>query len=311
MNDQWIRRLGLVVFSGEKGLDLSEFHVRFEIAAADLESPNNASIRVYNLSRETVQKIRGEFSEVVVNAGYQNGNYGVIFQGTIKQFRIGKENNTDTYLDILAADGDIGYNQGVINISLAKGTTLNDTVAELSKAMPGVEISSLEVDPQHRPTIRGQVLFGMAREHMRNVAATTNKSWSIQNGQVVFLENNGYDVNKVVELNSGTGLIGIPEQTDNGIQLSCLLNSKIRIGTSIKLNNSIITQMVEQNPNSAPIPYNQRVGLYSLAPLSKDGVYRVFVVEHVGDTRGNSWMTNVIALAVSQSAPADQAVQGL
>ena len=89
MSDQWIRKIGLYVqLSQEEFLDLSAFHIRFEVANADVESPNNASIRIYNLAKSTVKKLieQGEFTQVTLNAGYINGNYGTIFQGNIKQF---------------------------------------------------------------------------------------------------------------------------------------------------------------------------------------------------------------------------------
>ena len=136
--DQWIRKVGLVLYTGAKGLDLSELRIRFEVQNADVESPNSAAIRVYNVSGDTISSVvtRGEFDQVVLNAGYQNGNYGVIFQGSIKQFRVGRENATDTYLDILASDGDIGYNQGFVNTTLGKSSSNVDRINEVIKGMP-------------------------------------------------------------------------------------------------------------------------------------------------------------------------------
>jgi len=67
MNDQWLRKVNLTVFKDKKGLDLSDMHFRFNIEAADVESPNSAVIRIYNLSKETVAKMvgtKGEFTDV-------------------------------------------------------------------------------------------------------------------------------------------------------------------------------------------------------------------------------------------------------
>lgn len=85
-SDQWIRKIGLILFSKQDGLDLSQFHVRFSVENADVESPNNATIRVYNLSKDTIRQIvqNSEYRSVSLNAGYENGNYGTIFQGQIK-----------------------------------------------------------------------------------------------------------------------------------------------------------------------------------------------------------------------------------
>lgn len=307
---QWIRKVGLFLFTGEKGLDLSEFHIKFSTQNSDTESPNNATIRVYNLAPATIKRIQGEFQNVSLNAGYENGNYGVVFQGSIKQFRIGRENATDTYLDILAADGDIGYNQGIVNTTLAKGTTQADAIKASVAAMPGGVIAdtSFLTDKQHVPNIRGTVLFGMARARLRNIASSLDSSWSIQNGQVVFLSNTGYASGEAVKINVNTGLIGLPEQTDGGIKVKCLLNSRIRIGGLIQLNNAEIIQLMQRDPNAAPIAYNQWTGFQFNAPLSPDGIYRAYVVEHEGDSRGQSWYSHIVCLAVDSTQPQSKAV---
>jgi hypothetical protein len=326
--DQWIRKVGLFLYSTDKILDLSELRIKFNVVNADVESPNSCAIRVYNLSEATMTKVcgganRGEFNRVSLNAGYSNGNYGVIFEGTIKQFRIGRENPTTSYLDIFAADADVGYNQAVVNAAIAAGATpldalkvgtksMSDVQAKEIKRLTGVapngdpislDASSFTVTKQNVPSLRGQVLFGMARVRMRHLANTLDVSWSIQNGKVVLLDNKGYRDDQIVEINIATGMIGMPEQTDGGIRVKCLLNSRLRIGGLIKLNNKEIIQLLQKDPNAAPIPYNQWSGFQHNAPISADGYYRMYVVEHEGDTRGNVWHSDLVCLAVDISAP--------
>lgn len=307
---QWIRKVGLILFKGEKGLDLSEFRIRFQVTSADVETPNNAAIRVYNLSQETIQRIQGEFSEVVLNAGYQNGNYGVIFKGTIKQFKIGRENAIDSYLDILAGDGDIEYNQAFIELSLKSNTTPKQQVEEIAKAMgTPADLDSLIIDKQNVPSLRGAVMFGLARSNLRNITTSLDASWSIQNGTIVLIDNTGYRDGTAVDINVSTGLIGVPEQTGGGIRLRCLINSRIQIGCLVKLNNAEIVKLVQQNPDAAPVPYNQRTGIQPRAALSeKDSTYRVYAIDHEGDSRGQAWYSTLVCLAVDLSASRIQAV---
>jgi len=68
--------------------------------------------------------IRGK---VILQAGYES-NYGVIFQGNIKQVLLGRESATDTYVDLVCGDGDRAYNYAVVNTTLAKGSTPLDQV---------------------------------------------------------------------------------------------------------------------------------------------------------------------------------------
>ena len=125
---QYIRRCNLVVsgVSGD-GLDLSNLRIVFKIKKSDAQTPNTAEIRVYNLAPETAKQIRKEFKRVVLQAGYES-NYGVIFDGNIKQVRMGRESGTDTYIDIAAGDGDDAYNYAVVNTTLAAGAKQSDQI---------------------------------------------------------------------------------------------------------------------------------------------------------------------------------------
>jgi len=314
---QWIRKIGLIVFSGNKAIDLSEFRIKFNTQAASVETPNSVAIRVYNLADATVQKIteKGEFSDVALNAGYEGGNYGLIFKGTIKQYRIGRESATDNYLDILASDGDLGFNQGYINTTLASGYTLEDVTKACQAGMPSTTLAPTGgikfsgggnfLNPQ----LRGTVLFGLPRIHMRNCAATLNAAWSIQNGALTLIPKTGYLPGEAVKINVGTGLIGIPEQTDEGVNIRCLLNSSIKVGGLIRLNNKELQRLMSSGGNPYNTPYNQRAGIQFNAPLSDDGTYMAFGIEHEGDTRGHDWYTNLICLAVDTTAPASNSVR--
>lgn len=301
---QWIRKVSLQVFNDSKARDLSTFRIRFDVRGADQESPNTAVIRVYNLSPETVENIRTEFGKVQLSAGYQQGNFGLIFSGDIKQFRKGRESATETYLDIYASDGDVGYNQSVVNTSLAKGQTPLQVVSKLASEMgQGSDFGSLTTKAQYVPSIRGQVLFGMSKARMRNLASHLDSSWTIQDGKVVMIDNTGYRDGEKVQVNIQTGLIGMPEQTDGGISVTTLLNARYRIGCQVELNNKEVNQLIQNSPSSTP--YNRWAGVQLIAPISDDGLYRTFAINHSGDTWGNDWYSHIVLLAITPN-PADR-----
>lgn len=300
---QFLRKANLLVVAGSKGIDLSEMRFVFQTSNADTQSPSNVSIRVYNLSEKTAASVRSEYNRVVLQAGCENSSYGVIFDGTIKQFRKGRESAVDTYLDILAADGDIGYNFGICSESIeakSNGVTPNKVVTAAVKAMGLQEGNLMEFTGGVLP--RGKVLFGMGRDILKNVANSQGATWSIQSGRVQITPLTGYLPGEAVGLNSLTGMIGIPEQTEEGIKVRCLLNPKLRIGGLVKLNSADINQLFKQNPNAAPIPFNQWTGIQNLATVTNDGIYRLYVVEHFGDTRGSQWYSDLICLAVDPSS---------
>ena len=279
-----------------QAIDLSQFRIRFEIHSGDTETPNTAVIRVYNLSHDTAQKISAEFQTVTLSAGYQyqQNNLPIIFQGTVKQFERGKENNVDSYLEIMAAEADEPYNFAVVNTTIPAGSTPFDRATAVAKAMglPLARTVQKTLDNTGGIMARGRVLYGMARAHMRVIADSYGCRWSIQKGEIVLIPLNGYLPGDPIIVNSTNGMVGIPKATDNGISVQMLLNGTLQIGGRIQLNNDDITQSqfnMQQFPNRE---------VTQIARTNYDGFYRVLSIDHTGDTRGQEWYSNVICLSL-------------
>lgn len=302
-NIQWLRRVSLLMVNDTQALDLSQMHFKFSTAQCDEESPNNVSIRVYNLKDETIKAIQGEYSEVVLQAGYEQGPFGVIFKGTVKQYRIGKEGDAvNSYLDILAADGDITYNFGYSNMCMAAGSTsLQRIQAIINQNSQYVKQGDIQATGGTLP--RGKVLFGLSRAKLRSEAQQQGCTWNITNGVVNVTPLTGYLPGEAVVLTAQTGLIGRVEQTPDGMRCRCLLNPKITPGNLVKIDNRSINQQIAVGsaalPGGAQQDYNKWAGQPQfLASTATDGIYRVYVAEHEGDTRGQQFYTNITALAV-------------
>lgn len=295
---QYLRKAALIVGDDEDALDLSGLRFRFFIRRGDIQTPNTADIRVYNLAPNTTQRVQKEFTRVVLQAGY-DGNFGLIFDGTIKQVRRGRESPTDTYLDITAADGDRAYNFSVSAISLAAGQTAPRAVAEhIIKGMAahGCQEGYIPETLPDQPLPRGKVIYGMSRDALRILAENTDTSWSIQDGKVDFIPLTGAKPSADIPVvTSATGMIGLPEQTQNGIRVRTLLNPNIKIGQVIKIDNESIQRMRFGLGVDSQVQ-NQLNSL--AAKTDDDGYYYVMIAEHSGDTRGNDWYTDIICLAM-------------
>ena len=189
----WLRVCSLLVGadSGE-GLDLSELRITFQTRKGDVETPNSAEINIYNLSGDTAARIRREFTQVALSAGYE-GNAGLIFRGNIRQVRTWRENGTDAVLSILAADGDRAYNFATVNTTLAAGSRPADRVRVCQGAMAEKGAQAGYVPDLGRQALpRGKVIYGMARQYMRDEARDTDTDWSIQDGKVQMVPRKGY-----------------------------------------------------------------------------------------------------------------------
>lgn len=309
---QFGRSISLLLNNASDVFDLSAFRIRFQVNANDIETPNTMTARVYNLRDQTVHALVQEFSQVKLSAGYGE-TIDQIFTGTVKQFRFGKERNVDSYLDIYAADGDIAYNfggdLGILNTSIKDGSTAADQIQKYAQSMasskPGAQQITLDknaldyLNSTGGILPRGKVMFGLARGHLRELANTFNARWSIQNGKLVFIPNTGFLPGDAVVVNSATGMIGIPEATDQGITVTMLLNPKVRIGQRVQLNNADIAQTtIKQQFFPGYTDFNFVANVDS----SADGIYRVIVAEHSGDTRDTEWYTKAICLLISNNA---------
>lgn len=303
-NPSWIRLGSLFVVNDSQTIDLSAFRFTFNVAQADQESPNNARIRVYNLADATVARIKAEFTKVVLQAGYQNGPAGVIFTGTIRWFGAGREDAKTTYLDLLASDGDLAYNYGFIKQSYAAGTPYSDmlsaTVATMSPY--GVTAGQQNVEGTGGVLPRGKVLFGLARARMRGLTRQVGATWNISGGKVNITALDGYIPGQAVVLNSDTGLIGRVEQSVDGMKCTCLINPRIQPGNLLQIDNKSINTTQASSPlteTGAGLPYDSISGIQMYASIAGDGLYRVYVVEHEGDSRGQEWYSHIIGLAVN------------
>ncbi len=297
-NEQYLRQCSFVVGDDSTGVELGNLHIKFKITHKDYETPNNATIRVYNVSDSTAKLVKKEFTNIVLQAGYSE--LGIIFTGNIRQVRRGQESNTDTYVEILASDGDLAYNYAVVNQTISANCTTNQQINAATKALTsyGVTTGSIaSVSTTKLP--RGKVMYGMARKYMRDAAKTSGASWSIQNGKINFITLSGYLKDTAVELTSATGLIGRPELTNDGLMVRSLINPRFKVGTRIKINNADITA----NNYSAKIgSWNERV------KTNADGLYRVLAIDWTGDTRGNDWYCDLICVGIDASAPAGSKV---
>ena len=285
-----------LIFTNSLGstADLSKMHITFEISAADVDRPPVAVIKIFNLSDETSNLIEKEFTAVILQAGYENANYGVIFQGSISMIKRGADDAITSYLIVYAADGDLAYNFAVVNASLAAQQTSNANVLAAINASikaNGVGQGVVQLPATGGILPRGKVLFGMARSQLNQLTASTYTSWFISQGQLNVITHNGYLPGEAVQLTAKTGMIGIPEATQDGIKVRCLINPAIRVGGLVQLDNASINQTTVKREG-----YPAYTDLNFFATTRNDGLCRVFVIETTGDTRGTPWYHDLVLL---------------
>lgn len=313
---QWIRKINLTVYGANNtGIDLSQLRINFNINKATNTTPNFFYGKIYNLAPETVKKIR-QFKRVQLQAGYQTDQYGIVFDGTIVLFVEGKENPTDTYLEIFAGDGDTPHNYGVILQKWPAKTLPSQKVKDAVQAM-GLKQGYIKLEGE-RPSVRPSTYVGQAVNLIRDHTNAYLSDFFIDDGVAVVLPWAGYLPGVVVELSPTTGLVGIPKVTPQGIECQCLLNPRLRIGGLIKIDTKRLSG-IPYVPGSDN-PYNTPGGVqtvvtgpggpasgaapqfkFGAAGVSPSGTYKIFLLDHLGDTHGQPWYSSMVCMATDAS----------
>lgn len=281
---QWMRRYQVIV----AGLDVSALRCTFSIEKSVNETPNYAQIVLYNLAASSIAQIKAG-DKVILSAGYENGNFGMIFTGEIVQPYITREGGTDTLLHLICQDGDVFLNSAFTAKTLEKGSTIKDVV-DTCATLPQRKISDKITSGD--AYIRGKVLFGQSASYLKGVAQATDTQFFVSDEEISIVGAEDYEDGLAVDLNADTGLVGDPNQTDDGVSAKCLINPSIKLNTLVHIDASAIVAKAVTNAES------------KVSSFSANGVYRVVKLTYEGDTDGDAWYCNFDAITQDGASPA-------
>ena len=314
MSQQYLRNLSLIVADPNgKGLELGSLRCVFHVVRGDTQTPNSLDVSVYNTSDDTANRLRSpEFTQIQLAVSYGDQPPQLIFRGSIRQVRKGREDQLNSYVAITAADGDEAYNFSFAALTLAAGATPQNAIEALIKQMataaagaPTGGSGGQAVTQGYLPqltankSVRGRTYFGLCRDHLRGLANNNDCFWSIQDGAVTFIPQTSFIPGTAVLITPSTGLISVPEQTQNGLEMTVLINPTIKVGQLVKLDSSDVNQFRYGLENKAT-PLNALLA-QSTTKLNADGLYYCMRAEHTGDTRGQIWYTKLTCLSVDAS----------
>lgn len=326
---QWLRKASLVAATASgDGLELSDLRVTFTATSWTLSTPAQLVAKIYNLSDQTAKKLLNlkttpvgqtvgvtaspDSAKVTLQAGYE-GNFGIVFKGDLVQAKWGRESPTDTFVELVAADGFMGHVWGIANVSLSSGWTPTDVNDKLRQIYSnyGVQMDDLPQDVQNSQAPRGKVMYGMARDYRRDLARSNDMNTYTYQGQGKWLNWSAYQKGDIVKVNSETGMISMPMQTQFGATVRMLLNPSVGPGTLLQIHNKDIqradfTTSPSQTRQNTILSQNlsgqAQQSQSQLGPDDQsDGIYKVIGVTHTGDTRGTEWYTDCPLISTSST----------
>jgi hypothetical protein len=278
------------------GIDVSELKCVFKCKYDMNTALSVGTLVVYNLSPETEAGIIKEGFQFSVYGGYEKGQYGEIFTGDIVQIIRNRENGVDYRLEILAVKGQMEFDWNFVRASVAAQATPREIVKAVAenadqKLQPG-EVSE-KVSQQPLP--RGKILFGKPYKYLYQLAKANNAFFQLNGKNEVDLKclTDEIPEDMCLSLAPESGLVGTPKYTDNGIIIKMLLDARVKLGSLIKIDNSIIQgQLV--NIDSTMSGKNNQIPQQQV--FDESGEYQVLSITHSGDTWGDDWSTEVVGI---------------
>ncbi len=271
----------------ETALDVSQLRCTFRVVKTCLVQPNWSTVTIYNLSPSTENAIIQEGFRLVIEAGYVGSQYGVIFDGDVLQVLRNKEDGTTYSLTLVAMDSDAFLTYGTSVFTVLRGQNSRQIVDQVaSTASIPTELGRISTNLSDTKLPRGKAVFGKSADILRQIAKSENATFHVEDGKVNIVKPEDLPPGEIIELSPSSGLIGVPAQQDYGATIRMLLSPRVRIGSLVHVDNSLIRNQ----------QYNVGQPIYQ---LDQDGIYRVIHLEFEGDSRGQPWW--VTAETVSQS----------
>ena len=310
MAEQWLRqcKLTIQVNKGEtRALDLSDFHITFHVSQPTTDQPKYAEIYIYNLSAKTMNLLAGDDNQikdtqVILEVGYKSKPLTVIFKGTVFQYRRGRDNQTDTWLCVLAQSSDAYKQTAVINQSVPAGVSITDMSQVLMN-----EAQKYNIEQGHTTELsdqqyaRGRVFFGSLDRHIQQFCADNNIDFHVSDDVLNMYKLGKYIEKPAILLTRTTGMIGMPQLTTEGLNVSCLLNPQITRGARIVVDlGNLQTEGYDVQYGKQGVDQPQK---NANTATNKQGYFIVQSVEHFGDNRGNDWYTQTVSTAPGAVQP--------
>jgi cell wall-associated NlpC family hydrolase len=286
------RRYRVLVSNSEGvALDVSKLKCTFNIQKTMRMQANYSTITIYNLSAQTENTIIQEGNRVVLEAGYEGEQYGLIFDGTVIQPLRNKLDGVDYTLTLNSLDGDGFLNGGVVNFSVLKGQTHRDITGTIaSKASTPTQLGTISQKFDNTQLTRGKVCFGLGKEYLRQIAQSQGATFYMDNGMVNIIKLDDLPVDEIIELSPASGLIGVPAQTEYGVSFKCLLNPRIKLNTLVHIDNTLVQDLQAQ------------LGQV-IRSLDSSGIYRIIKINDIGDTMGDDWQCECEAVSQAGMVP--------
>ena len=259
-----------------------QFKITFSILL-DFHGFNTyADIAVYNLSRDTEGQVFKKGEYVGFRAGYDD-TIDYIFKGEIVNI-IREKQGGDTVTRLICKGGALSQETSTINKSFESGVTIPELCRACAEALDFPIIINDADFPATSPYLSGYHLTGDPKVKLNQLAKSHNFNWIIEKEKLVIVGKTSFRKGNVVTVSASTGMVGVPEITEIGADITVRINPTLRIGGRFEIK-SEFAQVNYSNVYFQDVPETLGQGVYIIQKLQFDG-----------DSYGDVWDTKISGL---------------
>lgn len=305
-------------------VDFSRFRIVFSITNTLSGAPPTADIRIYNVSDDTVSRIRQEGQTVILQAGYED-NKATVFQGdlvqrykgTVMATPVAEDSRLDSVLQIVARTNDKAHTYGMINTCLPAGANAAHLAKEIldEYARYGMKPGALPDLPPGKLT-RGKVFYRPLKKALDDFCRTYGLQSCYSGNELGVVPVDETFREKPIVLNENSGLIGTPVMSIAGLKLRMLMRPEIRLNSTLQIANRDIlyddtnktppasssTSGTEEKKDGSSAKKESGQPTVSKNAVDVNGLYKIVSITHKGDTRGKDWYMELVCTAANPTA---------
>lgn len=191
-------------------LEVEKLHMSFTVVKTLGINANTAQIRVWNLRQSTRKQLENFGDQIRIFAGYkENGGAQLLFTGNSTQVsHLWAEPEFISTFN--CGDGERTLNNRNLNISFAPNTSAETVLREMATRLQ-MEIAYF-APHENKVYSNGFQYIGNAKKGLDIVATYLNLLVTVQNDNLYIVPQNNGIQKEPIEINSQTGMLGIPER---------------------------------------------------------------------------------------------------
>jgi hypothetical protein len=219
---------------GTREFKCPPFDMEFE-QKVGVGSLTSTECRLYNPNKDTIKAAEGkkigsyiDGPQVTIDAGYE-AEHGTCVTGKSASYEV-KQNKADTVLSMKIFDETTKWANSIIAT-----TYRNQTASSIIQSMTskiGITTDSVQVGTDKTYTTFTALYF---RHALQKLCNDTGSEFFFQNGILTVQSKTKPGTANALLLTPTTGLIGVPEKSQNGIKFKTLFMHKLQGGSIVKI----------------------------------------------------------------------------